>query len=249
MTTLAPQTMQRRDRSIPSRRSGKTARVQTDAFSPKIRVFVAAENRLLREALARVLHRQGNVDVTGVSGAVPLAANALQEASPQVLLLTSRGSLTEDLAAIRAARSFAPTLLILLIGTTGDTQEFLECVRAGISGYLPRDASAQQVRDAVQATYAGETVCPGPFCRALFDHIAKSASEPRNEGPWPAMRLTLREQQLIPLIAQGLSNKQIASHLSLSVATIKNHVHHLKGKLGSKERTDLVEICRARTNH
>jgi DNA-binding NarL/FixJ family response regulator len=243
LTLPLPQTMRTATRPASNRRSGNDARAQT-AQPPlsKIRVFVAAENRLLREALTRVLLRQGAIEVPGTSGAAPLPTAALQQALPQLLLLTSRGSLAEDVAAIQAARNSVPTLPVLLIGTTADAQDFLHCVRAGISGYLPRDASAQQVRDAVQAIHAGEGVCPGPLCRALFEHLAHSAEAPPSGGARSVPRLTKREQQLIPLIARDLSNKEIAAHFRLSEATVKNHMHRLKHKLGAKDRTQIAQL-------
>ncbi len=107
-----------------------------------IRVFVAAENRLLREALARVLTKGGCIEVIATDSAAPFHTDALLDARPDILLLTSRGSLQEDLSAIQQVRAAAPAVRILLIGMAKDERAFLQCVRAGISGYLLRDASA-----------------------------------------------------------------------------------------------------------
>src|SRR5260370_9868590 len=130
------------------------AKLRADARkSPaeKIRVFVAAENRLLREALARVLTKGGCIEVTATDFAAPFHTDALLDARPDILLLTSRGSLQEDLSAIQQVRAAAPAVRILLIGMAKDEREFLQCVRAGISGYLLRDPSAGDVLQGVPA--------------------------------------------------------------------------------------------------
>src|SRR5579864_6740578 len=129
------------------RRTAKSARADARKTpAEKIRVFVAAENRLLREALARVLTKGGCVEVIATDSAAPFHTNALLDARPDILLLTSRGSLPEDLSAIQQVRAASPAVRILLIGMAKDEREFLQCVRAGISGYLLRDASAGEVQ-------------------------------------------------------------------------------------------------------
>ena len=89
-----------------------------------------------------------------------------------VLLIASRGNLEEDCAAIARARASGPELRILLIGMAKDAEEFLRCIRAGIDGYLLRDASAQEVLEAVRAVHGGDSVCPRSLCSVLFDYVA-----------------------------------------------------------------------------
>src|SRR6266436_7098994 len=153
------------------RRAAKSGRPEAHKVAgEKIRVFVAAENRLLREALARVLCKGGCIEVSATDSTAPFHTDALVEANPDILLLTSRGSLDEDLAAIQEVRAAAPAVRILLIGMAKDEREFLQCVRAGISGYLLRDASAGEVLQGVRAVAAGRPCVPGLFllfCSAI----------------------------------------------------------------------------------
>jgi len=107
------------------------------------RVYIAAENRLLREALSRMLTRQGDIDVVGLNSPGPFQVGGLIEEKADILLLTPRGSLGEDVFVIRQVRLTAPTVRILLVGMTEDETEFFQYVRAGIRGYLPLDASAE----------------------------------------------------------------------------------------------------------
>ena len=115
------------------------------------RVFVASENRLLREALGRRLSKRGSMEVTGSGGAQLFQGNELLEGRVDVLLLISSGNLEQDLEMVRSAHSAAPGVRILMIGTTREDREFLQCVRAGISGYLWREASADDVVSAIRA--------------------------------------------------------------------------------------------------
>jgi DNA-binding NarL/FixJ family response regulator len=227
------------------RRAARPARAEARKTSTeKIRVFVAAENRLLREALSRVLTRGASIEVIATDSVVPFHTDALLDASPDILLLTSRGSLPEDLSAIQQVRAAAPSVRILLIGMAKDEREFLQCVRAGISGYLLRDASAGEVLQGVQAVYAGEAVCPGALCAVLFRYFESDATSLPCTSSKRRLGLSRRELQLIPLIAQGLTNKEIANHFSLSEQTVKNHLYRMKHKIGAEDRLEMVQLYR-----
>jgi DNA-binding NarL/FixJ family response regulator len=227
------------------RRAVKPGRAEVrDAPAERIRVFLAAENRLLREALSRVLTRHASIEVIGTDSATPFRTDAVREASPDILLLTSRGSLPEDLSTIQQVRATAPSVRILLIGMANDEREFLQCVRAGVSGYLLRDASAGEVLQGVQAVYAGEAVCPGALCAVLFRYFESDATGLPCTSKSRRLGLSRRELQLIPLIAQGLSNKEIANHFSLSEQTVKNHLYRMKHKIGAEDRLEMVQLYR-----
>jgi DNA-binding NarL/FixJ family response regulator len=210
----------------------------------KLRVLVAADNRLLREALARMLAKKGNVEVAGLESTAPLRVESIAQTNAGVLLLTSRGTLQEDLQMIQQVRAAAPAMRILLLGLIKDEREFLQCVRAGISGYLLHDASSDEVLEGVRAVDAGEAVCPGALCTTLFRHFESEAASMVCGSPKRRLGLTRREQQLIPLIAKGLSNKEIANHFSLSEQTVKNHLYRMKQKTGAEDRLDIVQLYR-----
>ena len=230
------------------------------------RVFVAAENRLLREALSRMLTKNGDIEVITSEAVEPLPAPYVAMAKDslskdhqrahagtplapdihdaEILLLSSKGNLEQDLTAIRQVRSASPELLILLIDVTGDETNFLQCIRAGVRGYLPRDASAEDVVDAVKAIHAGKAVCPGALCAALFRYIERDATFFPSASFHQRLGLTRREQQLIPLVAEGLTNKEIANRFCLSEQTVKNHLYRMKQKVGAEDRLGIVQVCR-----
>jgi DNA-binding NarL/FixJ family response regulator len=208
------------------------------------RVYIAAENRLLREALSRMLTRQGDIDVVGFNSTGPFQVEGLIDEKADILLLTSRGSLAEDVFVIRQVRLTAPTVRILLVGMTEDETEFFQYVRAGIRGYLPRDASAEDVLKAMHAVQAGEAVCPGSLCALLFRFFEREATSVHSATIHPRLGLTRREQQIVPLIAQGLTNKEIANQFCLSEQTVKNHLYRMKHKVGAGDRFGIVHLCR-----
>jgi len=214
------------------------------AVGQKPRVFVAAENRLLREALSRMLVKSGEIEVVGKDIGEPFRTEDLLKEETDILLLSSRGNRNEDLTAVRRVRTTAPKVQILLISVTGEEAEFLQCVRAGVHGYLPRDASSEDVVDGVRALQGGEAICPGTLCASLFRYFEREATSFPSASAHQRLGLTRREQQLIPLIAEGLTNKEIANRFCLSEQTVKNHLYRMKHKIGAADRLGIVQVCR-----
>ena len=232
-----------RGRNLPAPEDAARIRANGGA-EHKARVYIAAENRLMREALSRMLMKQGDIEVVGLNCAGPFRVEGLLAENADILLLTSRGSLPEDIFVIRQVRLTAPAVRILLVGMTEDETEFFQYVRAGIRGYLPRDASAEDVLEAMQAVHAGEAVCPGSLCALLFRFFEREATSVHSSAIHPRLGLTRREQQIVPLIAQGLTNKEIANQFCLSEQTVKNHLYRMKHKVGAGDRFGIVHLCR-----
>ena len=210
----------------------------------RARVFVAAENRLLQDALSRMLAKRSDIEVVGTANTGPFDARHLLAEPSDILLLTSRGNLTEDLNLIRKVRTTTPDVQILLLGIAEGELEFLQYVRAGIKGYLLRDASADDVLGAVKAVQSGQAVCPGTLCALMFRYFEREATSFPSAAVHRQLGLTRREQQLIPLIGQGLTNKEIANHFCLSEQTVKNHLYRMKQKVGADDRLGIVQVCR-----
>jgi DNA-binding NarL/FixJ family response regulator len=210
----------------------------------KPRVFVAAENRLLREALSRMLVKNGEIEVVGMDLAEPFQAEDLLKQETDILLMSSHGNRNEDLTVVRAVRTAAPKVQILLIGVTGEEAEFMQCVRAGVRGYLPWDASADDVVEGIRALQEGKAICPGTLCASLFRYMEREATSFPSASVHQKLGLTRREQQLIPLIAEGLTNKEIANRFCLSEQTVKNHLYRMKHKIGAEDRLGIVQVCR-----
>jgi two-component system NarL family response regulator len=125
-----------------------------------------------------------------------------------------------------------------------ESASFLEAVRCGVAGYLLKDASAADVTAAVRAVVRGEAICPPQMCMVLFQTVTQVERDWRTKTPMGKMRLTLRQQKLMKLVAKGLTNKEIAGELHLSEYTIRNHVSRILKLLDAENRSEAVETVR-----
>jgi two-component system response regulator DevR len=202
------------------------------------RVFLLLQNRLLRDALGRLLSRRQDLLIVGCRKPEACTSQMLVEVECDVLVLDflEKKWLPTTLC---QERGDVCRLKVLLICMTDESEQFLAAVRGGATGYLLNDASAADVISAVRATAKGEAICPPKLCALLFDSLSNSV----DDGP-VAHRpvLTLRQQQLVALMANGLTNKQIASRLCLSEFTVKNHVHRIMKHCKAESRSQAVGI-------
>lgn len=205
-------------------------------MAQKVRVCILSDNRLFRESLGRILSKRGDLEITTSSGISEVALRETARSSVDVVVLDSL-----DFSILRAAflethRDSCYPLKILLVAMEEDEQLFLQAVRAGALGFVLKDASALDVVAAVRSVACGEAVCPARFCKSLFEFVAKQSVELQKGCAKLQLGLTRREQQLVPMIGRGLTNKEIAKELNLSEQTIKNHVHRILHKVGVENR-------------
>jgi DNA-binding NarL/FixJ family response regulator len=214
--------------------------------SSKIRTFVAAENRLLRETLARLLMRRKELDIVGQSSAIPEMAELLRETKTAILLLNSTGSHREDMRLVRAVRDIEEPIRIVMMGMRAESSEFLQCVRAGVAGYLLMDASTDEVFEAIRIVREGGAACPAKLCMVLFQYFYQEMGVFPSSSVREQVGLTRKEQQILRLVAQGMTNKEIAQECCLSEQTVKNHLYRMNQKAGTEDRLDMVRYCRTR---
>jgi len=209
-----------------------------------IRTFLLIENRLLREALVRLFCKRSDLLVVGQSGHAEATARRVIDSQCDVLVLDSLQTkwlpANIDLAG-RGPASFRA----VVIAMESDEAQFLAAVRSGVTGYLLQDASASDVLAAVRAVFRGEAVCPAQLCFALFRFVAQMVRELPVQNSTSKPDLTLRQQQLVSLVARGLTNKEIASRLNLSEFTVRNHIHRILKQVDVGSRGKAVEAIRA----
>jgi two-component system NarL family response regulator len=212
--------------------------------SSSIRAFLLIENRLLREALVRLFHKRSDLDVVGQAFPTDEMPQGVFDSKCNVLVGDS--FLPGHLQGSFAAKGSLPDgCRIILVGMEPDEEQFIAAVRSGVTGYLLQDASASDVIATVRAVYRGEAVCPPQLCFVLFRLVAQMSAEmPLPYSP-PKPDLTLRQQQLVTLVAKGLTNKEIASHLNLSEFTVRNHIHNILKQVDASSRSEAVETIRA----
>lgn len=209
-----------------------------------VRVFLLIENRLLREALVRLLRKRADFIVVGQSSQTDLTIQDTPQADCDVLVVGSFQS--SWLAATLAFESVGhASFKTVLIGMEADENQFMDMIRAGVAGYLLKDASASDVVNAVRAVFRGEAVCPPQLCSKLFQFVAQTPKEVRTKGIPSKSDLTFRQQQLVALVAKGMTNKEIASRLNLSEFTVRNHIHRILRQLDAETRSEAVDVARA----
>lgn len=212
-----------------------------------ITVSLLAQNRLLREALARIFGKRNDVTLAGSFGFVPGVVDEIAGANPEVLVMDWPG--TGQFEFLRDVQHKSPNLKIVLIGMNPDAELFVRVVREGVLGYILGDAPTSEVVNAVRAVANGEAVSPPLLCAALFQHVARQRTNVPSFHVKLNLGLSGREQQLVLLIARGMTNKQIASELRLAEQTVRNHVHRILRKAGANDRLHVVELCRMQGLH
>lgn len=206
-------------------------------------VYLLAENRLLREALIRLLSKRSEVRVVGANPYSPSVYHDIIAAKPQIILLDSNGLGFSKAMLIATLRSAIRNLRIVMVDMDSDENTFLGAIRAGVVGYVLKDASAEEVAATIRAVAAGQAVCPPSLCMTLFRSVGHQAATTSQTSCGADLGLSRREQQMVELLRERLTNKEIALRLNLSEQTIKNHVHRILRKLGAPNRFSIVERC------
>ncbi len=211
----------------------------------RIHVGVLCATRLVREALNRTLSKKPDLEAIAASTPDGDVFAQVLAAKPTVLLFDSAFdvlSLSERLRKVWLDNF--PKLI--LVAVKEDEEMFLQMVRAGVTGFVLKEASATDVVAAVRAVAQGEIVCPPCFSKLLFEFVARQPKEALFIERFSQSQLTRRELQMIPLIGRGLTNKEIGTHLNLSDQTVRNHIHHILRKLGAKKRLQILSHCQPR---
>ncbi len=205
-----------------------------------MRVAVLSEIRLYREGIARVLRDCSKIgDVDCVDGIEQLLECDRQR-PPDVVFLDSNWENPAELLSF--LREFFPDTAVIALGIRDDPAAVVRCAEAGVSAYVTREASLDDVVRAVRCAGRGELECSKRVAAGLFARVGKLAAnaEPETEDPG----LTPREIEVLCLLDAGMSNKEIAAQLYIEVATTKNHVHNILAKLSVARRGQAAKAAR-----
>jgi len=220
----------------------------TILLSP-VRVFLLIENRLLREALTRLLRRRSDILIVGQGNLVEVTHSMVVESNCSVLVLDSTDPNWLPVRFFNNHPCPAPgRFRALVVGMESDTAQFLNAIRAGASGYMLKDASANEFVAAVRATVRGEATCTPRLCAALFNLVSQLPEQVPLTAAGMPLNLTLRQRQLVNLLAKGLTNKEIAADLNLSEFTVRNHIHRILKLADVRTRREAVGVVLSRVN-
>ncbi|MEV0226450.1 response regulator transcription factor [Streptomyces sp. NPDC050704] len=205
--------------------------------SGSIRVLIADDQQMVRQGFTVLLNTQPGIEVVGqaVDGLDAIAKVA--ELTPDVVLMDIRMPELGGIEATRRITVDTPQIRVLVL-TTFDLDEYVyEALRAGASGFLLKDASADQLAEAVRVVAAGDALLAPGITRRLIAEFSRLNSTPRAPLKQRVGELTERETEVLTLIAQGLSNAEIAERLYVAEQTVKTHVGRILVKLGLRDRT------------
>jgi DNA-binding NarL/FixJ family response regulator len=212
------------------------------AASPPVQIIIADDHPVVRTGFAALLDTQPDFTVLETASDGAEAVRICRDLSPDVVLMDIRMpgmdgiEATEQLIAGGTGR---PRVLIL---TTFDLDEYVyDALRAGASGFLLKDVSAERLFDAVRVIAAGDALLAPAVTRRLIREFAQLRPAPGDAKPAPELAgLTPRETEVLRLVAKGLSNPEVAARLVVTEETVKTHVSHILGKLGLRDRTQAV---------
>ena len=204
------------------------------------RIIIVSDTRLYREGLALSLERIDRVVLVGVADSVASALTYIEDNNPDVALLDFAMPDALSLPGAIVAAEIPVKVVAFSVADTED--EICECAEAGIAGYVGRNGSKEDLIAAVENAIRGEVLCPPRVAATLFRRLAAHVHAKKQRPPDAV--LTSREQDIIALIDRGLSNKEIARQLKISLPTVKNHVHNILEKLQVRRRGAAAAVLR-----
>ncbi len=206
-------------------------------MSPKLGILVVDDQRLMRDGLRTLLELEPDLDVVGEAGDGQAAITAYADCTPDVVLMDVRMPVMDGVEATRRIRQTWPAARVIILTTFDDDEYVFEGLRAGAQGYLLKAVSSGELADAIRTVAAGGALIDPSVTRkvvAEFARLGAPARQSASELPDP---LSDRELDVLRLLAEGLSNREIAERLYLAEGTVKNYVTNILGKIGARDRT------------
>jgi DNA-binding NarL/FixJ family response regulator len=205
-----------------------------------IRVLVADDQRVVREGLATLLGLLAGIEVVGTAADGDEALALAIRLRPDVVLMDLRMPHCDGVEATRRLREHDAGINVLVLTTYADDRSVIDALRAGARGYLTKDASSGQIRDALERVTSGQAAIDPAIQHHLLNAITSPPATPTDRAPTFPDGLTHREAEVLTLIAQGLSNTEIADRLVVTETTVKSHINHLFAKTGVRDRAQAV---------
>ena len=205
-------------------------------MADRIRVLVVDDHKVVRKGLRTFIAVNDDLELVGEAGNGEEAIEQVEALSPHVVLMDLKMPVMDGPAAIEHIRASSPDVQIVALTSFDDESLAQRAIDAGAIGYLFKDAEEEELISAIRLASQGRSVLAPEAMQALIDRSG--------DAGWNyEVRLTEREQEILALLARGLTNPQIAERLIISVSTVNFHVHNILDKLGAKTRTEAVTIA------
>lgn len=204
------------------------------------RTYVVTDVLLYREGLSAHLQKNGRLEFVGAGPPTETTLAVLERLSPDAVIIDL--AMRDSLGFAQQIRDRVSRAKTVAFAVSDLDDRVVACAKAGICGYVPKDGTAEEIVVAVLHAVRGELHCTPKFAAMLLAQLAALAPETVESPMMHGLKLTPRQQEILEQIDRGLSNKEIARHLGISLATVKNHVHHLLGKFSVQRRTQVSAV-------
>lgn len=221
-------------RTLPGmrRRSNPTAK--------KIKILLIEDNRLLRDGIKALINAQPDLKIAGASEGNHDTLLQARDVHPEVVLLDLGLQKGNGPQMVRTLTRDMPDIRVIGMGLAPSQSDIVEIVEAGAAGFILKDASIGEFLETIRSVARGEKVLPPLLTGSLFSHVIEHALRRGSRTVSEAVRMTKREREIIALIAEGMSNKDIAGDLNLSTYTVKSHIHNIMEKLALHSRLQIA---------
>lgn len=210
------------------------------AMTKKILVLVIEDNRLLRDGLVALLDSQPDIKVVAAAEGAAAALQRLHEHKPHVVLVDAALGKHRSHRLVESLKESAPHARLIMMDLLPEEEDVIDFIKRGANGFIAKDATMDDFVATIRHVASGGEVVPPSLTGTLLSHIAKQASVLRGSPMMAPVRMTKREQQITDLIAEGLSNKEIAQRLNIATYTVKSHVHNILEKLALHSRLQIA---------
>lgn len=208
----------------------------------RIKILLIEDNRLLREGLAAILKKQEDMSVVETAGNGENIMNIMRKHNPDVILLDLGLKNRSSLRLVNLVKDNYPNTKVIMMDLIPLQEDVYEFVKAGVSGFMLKDISINEFLKTIRSVYKGNQVLPPNLTGSLFSQIVEHAVNGSSLSLiTESVRMTKRERQVIDLIADGSTNKEIAQQLHLSPHTVKSHVHNILEKLSLNTRVQIAK--------
>ena len=204
----------------------------------RITILLIEDNRILRDGIKAILSKQADLKVVAASGGNHDALLQARKLRPQVVLIDLGLRNDNGLRVVKTLTAEMPHTKIIGMGLVPSQLDIVEFVEAGAAGFILKDATIEEVLGTIRAVARGTRILPPLLTESLFTHVANHAL--RNGKMPDAVRMTKREREIVVLIAEAMSNKEIAQRLNLSTHTVKSHIHNILEKLALHSRLEIA---------
>ena len=218
---------------------------QPMAESRPIALVLIDDNRLLREGIAAMIHTQPGFTVLAASADVDEALATVRAANPDIVLLDFGLADHDSLSLTATVHAEVPGAKVIVMGLLPAQEDVADFVRSGAAGFIMKDASFADFLHTIRAVASGAQVLPPALTQSLFTQIVRNEVSKGRARVVDAVRLTNRERQVIALLGEGLSNKEIAARMHIAVHTVKSHVHNVLEKLALHSRLEVAAFTHA----